>query len=97
MFVSEKIGIDFHHIFYCRKSKFGFFIFSKMLCSRSELRFLRSEFKGQLPKAYSHLKNATRLRDNHFNDQNKEQIDRYVRSLLLTLDFYLKRNLNRSI
>ncbi len=78
MFVLEKIGIDFHHIFYYRKSNFMFCIFSKMLFCRSELRFLRSEFKGQLPKEYSHLKNATRLRDNHFNDANKEEIDRYV-------------------
>ncbi len=46
--------------------------------SRSELSFLRSEFRGQLPKSYSHEKNATRLRENHFNDANKEQIDRYV-------------------
>ncbi|CAF0998267.1 unnamed protein product [Rotaria sordida] len=49
-----------------------------LLPEKSQLLFLRSEFKGQLPKAYSHLKNATRLIDNHFNDENKEELDRYV-------------------
>ncbi len=82
MFVLEKIGIDLHHIFYYRKSSFLVFLeiflrVSFFFC-RSELSFLRSEFQGQLPKTYSHLKNATRLRDNHFNDANKEEIDRYV-------------------
>jgi hypothetical protein len=81
MFVLEKIGIDFHHIFYYQKGKLlfsqGFFSIILMFC-RSELRFLQSELKGQLPKAYSHLTNATRLKENHFNDANKEEIDRYV-------------------
>ena len=45
---------------------------------RSELSFLRSEFRGQLPKSYSRENNATRLRENHFNDANKEEMDRYV-------------------
>ncbi|CAF3208089.1 unnamed protein product, partial [Rotaria sp. Silwood2] len=49
-----------------------------LLPEKSHLVFLRSEFTGQLPKAYSHLKNATRLIENHFNDENKEEIDRYV-------------------
>jgi hypothetical protein len=81
MFVLEKIGIDFHHIFYYQKGKLlfsqGFFSIILMFC-RSELKFLQSEFKGQLPKAYSHLTNATRLKENHFNDANKEEMDRYV-------------------
>ncbi|CAF4123072.1 unnamed protein product, partial [Rotaria socialis] len=49
-----------------------------LLPEKSQLLFLRSAFKGQLPKAYSSLKNATRLTDKHFNDENKEEIDRYV-------------------
>ena len=56
--------------------------FSKNICMvflffSSEVLFLRSEFKDQLPKSYSHLKDATPLRNNHFNNTNKE-IDRYV-------------------
>jgi hypothetical protein len=47
---------------------------------RSESSFLRSEFRGQLPKSCSDWKNATRLRKNHFNDQNKEHIDLNVSS-----------------
>ncbi|CAF1328922.1 unnamed protein product [Adineta ricciae] len=49
-----------------------------LLPQNSKLSFLRSEFRGQLPKAYSQEKNATRLRENHFNDANKEQVDRYI-------------------
>ncbi|CAF1443654.1 unnamed protein product [Adineta steineri] len=49
-----------------------------LLPQKSQLAFLRSEFRGQLPKTYSDLKNATQLKDNHFNDANKEEMDRYV-------------------
>lgn len=55
---------------------------------RCELSFIRSEFRGQLPKAYSQLKNATRLVENHFNDENKEEIDRYV--CLFVFSFFKK-------
>jgi len=57
---------------------------------RCELSFIRSEFRGQLPKAYSQLKNATRLVENHFNDENKEEIDRYV-----CLFFFVLQKRNR--
>lgn len=49
-----------------------------LLPSKCELSFIRSEFRGQLPKAYSQLKNATRLVEKHFNDENREEIDRYI-------------------
>ncbi|XP_026323884.1 alpha-1,2-mannosyltransferase ALG9 [Hyposmocoma kahamanoa] len=37
----------------------------------SNIRFIRSDFKGQLPAPYSSEKNATRLIHPYFNDQNK--------------------------
>ena len=46
---------------------------------RSKLFFLRSQFRGQLPKFYSEEKDATRRIDEHFNDANREELDRYVR------------------
>lgn len=56
--------------------------------------FLRSEFKGQLPKAYSHFENATQLIDNHFNDANKEEMDRYVSFIqLLKYNFLFVKTL----
>lgn len=79
LFVLEKIGIDFHHISYYLKSKYHFdkqYFIEKF---STKLSFLPSEFRGQLPKAYSSLENATRLKDPHFNDANKEETDRYVR------------------
>ncbi|XP_022250897.1 alpha-1,2-mannosyltransferase ALG9-like [Limulus polyphemus] len=43
-----------------------------------ELRFVRSEFKGQLPKPYSQLKNATKIIPENMNDRNLEEPTRYI-------------------
>ncbi|XP_039296136.1 alpha-1,2-mannosyltransferase ALG9 [Nilaparvata lugens] len=42
------------------------------------LRFLKSEFKGQLPQPYSLLDNATMVLPANMNDMNKEEPSRYV-------------------
>ena len=85
-FVLEKIGFVFLRIFFCPPSSFiiysskqktiSFFI---ILSFRSELGFIRSQFRGQLPKHYKSSINGTRLREKHFNDANREEQDRYVR------------------
>ncbi|EEB12136.1 alpha-1,2-mannosyltransferase ALG9, putative [Pediculus humanus corporis] len=41
------------------------------------LKFIKSEFKGQLPAEYSSSPNATTLIHSHFNDMNKEEPSRY--------------------
>ena len=43
------------------------------------LKFIKSEFKGQLPAEYSSSPNATTLIHSHFNDMNNEEPSRYVR------------------
>ena len=43
-----------------------------------KLRFIRSEFKGQLPKPYTHFPNATIIIPEDMNDMNKEEPSRYV-------------------
>ena len=43
-----------------------------------KLRFLRSEFKGQLPKEYSDGRNGTWAIPEHMNDMNREEPSRYV-------------------
>ena len=48
-----------------------------------KLRFIRSQFKGQLPKPYSSFPNATSIIPEHMNDMNKEEPSRYVSSLVL--------------
>ncbi|GFS46466.1 alpha-1,2-mannosyltransferase ALG9 [Trichonephila inaurata madagascariensis] len=42
------------------------------------LQFLKSEFRGQLPKPYSDLPNATKIIPTDMNDQNLEEPSRYV-------------------
>ncbi|XP_030040080.2 alpha-1,2-mannosyltransferase ALG9 isoform X1 [Manduca sexta] len=49
------------------------------LPSGYEIRFVPSEFKGQLPAPYSHVHNATRLIHPHFNDLNKGDNRTYYR------------------
>lgn len=44
---------------------------------RWKLQFVRSDFRGQLPKPYSSLKNATSLIPEYMNDMNKEEPSRY--------------------
>ena len=48
------------------------------LYPRWHLQFIRSEFRGQLPKPYSEGSNATRIIPTHMNDMNKEETTRYV-------------------
>lgn len=45
-----------------------------------EMRFLRSEFRGLLPKPYAQgpLPNVTRLVPTEMNDANREEPSRYV-------------------
>lgn len=45
---------------------------------RWRLRYLESEFRGQLPQPFS--ENGTRLIQDHFNDQNLEEKSRYIES-----------------
>jgi len=45
---------------------------------RWQLQFIRSEFRGQLPKPYSEGSNATKIIPTHMNDMNKEETTRYI-------------------
>lgn len=45
---------------------------------RWKLRFIESDFKGQLPKEYSPHRNATWVIPEHMNDMNREEPSRYV-------------------
>ncbi|XP_020605247.1 alpha-1,2-mannosyltransferase ALG9-like [Orbicella faveolata] len=49
-----------------------------VLYPRWYLQFIRSEFRGQLPKPYSEGSNATRIIPTHMNDMNKEETTRYI-------------------
>lgn len=42
------------------------------------LKFVESEFRGQLPQPFASDSFATRIVRNNFNDLNREEIDRYV-------------------
>lgn len=44
---------------------------------RWKLRFIRSDFRGQLPKPYSSFKNATSAIPDSMNDMNQEEPSRY--------------------
>nr|XP_022339393.1 alpha-1,2-mannosyltransferase ALG9-like [Crassostrea virginica] len=44
------------------------------------LQFLRSEFRGQLPKPYSSGEDATRIIPSDMNDMNREEMSRYINS-----------------
>ena len=44
------------------------------------VKFVKSEFKGQLPQMYAaNTEDATKLERGNFNDMNKEETDRYVK------------------
>ncbi|XP_046854479.1 alpha-1,2-mannosyltransferase ALG9-like [Xenia sp. Carnegie-2017] len=43
-----------------------------------ELKFIRSEFRGQLPKPYSLHANATKIIPTDMNNMNKEEESRYI-------------------
>ncbi|XP_068686572.1 alpha-1,2-mannosyltransferase ALG9-like [Montipora foliosa] len=45
---------------------------------RWRLQFIRSEFRGQLPKPYINAANATKLIPTNMNDMNKEEPSRYI-------------------
>ena len=42
------------------------------------LQFIRSEFRGQLPKPYTNAPNATKIIPTQMNDMNEEEPSRYV-------------------
>ncbi|CAH3172536.1 unnamed protein product [Porites lobata] len=42
------------------------------------LQFIRSEFRGQLPKPYSNAPNATKIIPTQMNDMNEEEPSRYI-------------------
>lgn len=48
------------------------------LLHRWKLRFIRSDFHGQLPQPYSPHRNATWVVPDHMNDMNQEEPSRYV-------------------
>ena len=43
------------------------------------VKFVKSEFKGQLPQMYADGVDATKLERSNFNDLNQEETDRYVK------------------
>ena len=45
---------------------------------RWKLRFIRSQFKGQLPQPYGSFPNATSVVPDNMNDMNREEPSRYV-------------------
>ena len=47
-------------------------------CHRWNLRFLESDFRGQLPCHYSPHDNSTSVVPDHMNDLNREEPSRYV-------------------
>ena len=49
-----------------------------LCCHRWNLRFLRSDFRGQLPCHYSPHDNSTSVVPDHMNDLNREEPSRYV-------------------
>lgn len=51
---------------------------SFFLPERWELKFIRSEFRAQLPKPYSPYSNATKTIPTNMNDQNREEKSRYI-------------------
>ena len=44
-----------------------------------KVKFVKSEFRGQLPQMYAEDENATVIERPNFNDLNKEETDRYVK------------------
>lgn len=50
---------------------------------RWKLRYLQSEFRGQLPQLFNESINGTRMIQDGFNDQNLEENARYIESVNL--------------
>ena len=48
------------------------------LLFRWNMKFIKSEFKGQLPNYYSTLSNGSKISPDHMNDMNIEEPTRYV-------------------
>ena len=81
-----KIGCSWQNktLFLMCTNSFGFFsVFTFILffSNRWHLRFIRSEFRGQLPQPYSPHRNATWVIPEHMNDMNQEEPSRYVSSI----------------
>ena len=62
-FLPQRFHTNFHNL-----------VTNCMMC-RWKLRFIRSEFKGQLPQQYS---SDPSVIPDHMNDMNKEETSRYV-------------------
>ena len=60
-----------------------------------QVKFVKSEFKGQLPQMYAEGEGATKLERSNFNDLNKEETDRYVK-VSLEFDEIFQLCLNHS-
>lgn len=52
---------------------------------RWTLQFVKSEFSGQLPKYYSQGIDATSVIPDFMNDENKEEMTRYVCNIFFQL------------
>ena len=72
-----------HNNLYCTSENSCMLWIVFVPASRWKLRFIRSEFRGQLPQPYSPHKNATWVIPDHMNDMNLEETSRYVRSMKL--------------
>merc|ERR1719266_2196357 len=54
------------------------------------VKFIKSEFKGQLPQPYlTEKQHATSIERQNFNDLNLEEIDRYVKDPPYDCDFII--------
>ncbi|XP_027201024.2 alpha-1,2-mannosyltransferase ALG9-like [Dermatophagoides pteronyssinus] len=55
-----------------------------------QIEFIRSEFRGQLPKYFDKkVKYPTRIEPNDMNDQNQEQPERYVNDIQSDCDYII--------
>lgn len=67
-----------HPVYLCVGKEWHRFPASYFLPDRWELQFIKSEFRGQLPKPFSLGVNATRTIPTEMNDANREEPSRYL-------------------
>ena len=63
---------------FCSVIVFNPFLLKPFLSFRWHLKFIKSEFRGQLPKPYDSGENSTSIIPSHMNDMNREETSRYV-------------------
>ena len=68
------------HVLICVGKEWYRFPSSFFLRPWARLAFLRSGFRGQLPKPFAEHVHGTRLPVTHMNDENAEETSRYVKS-----------------